>query len=258
MKTTATAITNHFEMLSRSWTASSDGVAARFAGAAFAPAAVAATAGTAAAAAASASSASSASSSACPRSLPLVLEVAPGLLGRHVFAFGLGDLLVDVRLRRRARSRRAPARRACPAVDRSSGDGLLHARAARRRHGAGASTEAPTGSWSGVAEGRHKKPSQPRADRQQPEERQDDLHRDQLGEQARPAHRQRRRPATSARKLTTRPSMLLGVRSWKSVWLGITNTMFATPMPNISPTAPAAPRRTRAGARTGPSRRTRR
>ena len=151
-KTTATAITNHFEMLSRSWTASSDGVAARFAGVAVAL---------------GRRRGDGWSGGSRSRILRFGLFGLLGLLGLGVFGlfglFGLLDVLVlevarvlprpprlrfrtrrsprrRPRLRRRARSRRAPARRACPAVDRSSGEALLHtARAARRRHGAGAS-----------------------------------------------------------------------------------------------------------------------
>ena len=47
-------------------------------------------------------------------------------------------------------------------------------------------------------------------------------------------------PKTSAnRKPTTRPISSGGVRSWNSVWLGITKTMFAMPDPNASPSASA-------------------
>ena len=45
-------------------------------------------------------------------------------------------------------------------------------------------------------------------------------------------------PNTSAnRKPTTRPISSGGVRSWNSVWLGMMKTMFATPGPNVSPSA---------------------
>ena len=43
-------------------------------------------------------------------------------------------------------------------------------------------------------------------------------------------------PNTRAkRRLTTRPISSGGVRSWNSVWLGMTNAMLATPQPNSSP-----------------------
>ena len=50
-------------------------------------------------------------------------------------------------------------------------------------------------------------------------------------------------PNTSEnRKPTTRPMRLPGVRSWNSVWLGMTKTMFAMPIPNaIARTNPRFP-----------------
>ena len=45
-------------------------------------------------------------------------------------------------------------------------------------------------------------------------------------------------PKTSAkRKPTTRPISACGVRSWKSVWLGMMKTMLATPCPIARPIA---------------------